>query len=405
MRSKIHTQKFADLFKYYRLRAGYSSLRELSEEMADKGQYYDPSFYSHIQNGTRNPSRSFLLTLIKVFAERGAIESINEANHFFATAKQGYISRDEILSKSVSFLSTQTQNSLDIYKVYLNQEYRSLDVIDLLKLNSKIIMDARNRGHLHFSLNIIEETLEFTQKNIKFEQNTSIKKKILEIHANLLFEKAFITGCLLPPKESVIIIRSLVKELRHLAKLLSSSEVFVKSIIPFSFSYYSEAQNTNSLKSKKMYEKSINLAKAALTVDAPDSLKLICLRTIAASSMYLSDFNLFYDTEKCMRLIVNKDSFQMDYNVGAIDTIARGYAHFNNTKAIKILEESKLFDQKFNLCDSMREISRTRNEIEILSLFKADSENRYIAQLAQKGMSAGEREKVFRYQNFFQNHI
>lgn len=91
------TDKFNILFKKYRLKAEISTLSEFGNLLAEKGFNYEDSIFSHWQNGTRIPQyRNILIKLLEIFIERGAINSLSEANEFLASANQGYLSKEEL---------------------------------------------------------------------------------------------------------------------------------------------------------------------------------------------------------------------------------------------------------------------------------------------------------------------
>lgn len=96
------TASFADQFKKYRLKSELATLTDLGNALAEKGSVYEDSIFSHWQNGSRLPNRVILLTLINIFAERGAITTEDQANKFLISANQGYLSEKEISKLSIS---------------------------------------------------------------------------------------------------------------------------------------------------------------------------------------------------------------------------------------------------------------------------------------------------------------
>jgi len=82
-------ETFSKLFKKYRLRAEFESLADFADSLAKKGIFYEESIFSRWQNGTRIPTdRNILLQIIKIFIERNALTTIQEANDFLASCKQ-----------------------------------------------------------------------------------------------------------------------------------------------------------------------------------------------------------------------------------------------------------------------------------------------------------------------------
>jgi hypothetical protein len=87
---------FAQLFKYYRLRAGFASLAAFADALADKGYFYEDSIFSHWQKGTRTPrKRTVVVIIITIFIEHGGMTSSEEANEFLESAEHGYLTDNE----------------------------------------------------------------------------------------------------------------------------------------------------------------------------------------------------------------------------------------------------------------------------------------------------------------------
>lgn len=88
---------FAELFKKFRLKSGFSSLSEFGKALAEEGFIFEDSIFSRWQKGNRMPKdRNLLLTLIRIFMKREGIASIKEANLFLATAGEGYLTEPEL---------------------------------------------------------------------------------------------------------------------------------------------------------------------------------------------------------------------------------------------------------------------------------------------------------------------
>ncbi len=89
-------KSFAELFKRYRLRAEFETSAAFGDALAEKGQYYDDSIFSHWQKGTRVPSnRKLLITIIEIFVEKDAIKTHEEADEFLAATGMGFLTEQE----------------------------------------------------------------------------------------------------------------------------------------------------------------------------------------------------------------------------------------------------------------------------------------------------------------------
>ncbi len=77
--------EFASLFKKYRLKSGFATLREFADALAKEGLVFEESLFSHWQKGDRVPKdRHLLLTIINLFIKNGGITTIDEVNAFFS---------------------------------------------------------------------------------------------------------------------------------------------------------------------------------------------------------------------------------------------------------------------------------------------------------------------------------
>ncbi len=98
--------KFGNLFRKYRLRAEFETLAEFINVLETEGLIYEESLLSRWQNGNRVPGdRNLWLIIIKIFARRKAISTINEANTFLESGGQGYLTKTELEKISFSSIS------------------------------------------------------------------------------------------------------------------------------------------------------------------------------------------------------------------------------------------------------------------------------------------------------------
>lgn len=90
-------KSFAELFKKYRLRAEFDTFTAFGNVLAENGYNYEDSIFSHWQKGARIPSsRTLVLTIIKIFSEKEALKTIEEANAFLVSAGMGYLTKEEV---------------------------------------------------------------------------------------------------------------------------------------------------------------------------------------------------------------------------------------------------------------------------------------------------------------------
>jgi len=87
---------FGNLFKKFRLRSGFVSLRDFGDALSEKGFPFEDSLFSHWQKNTRIPKdRKLLLTTIEIFLENGGITSVRDVNNFLVSTGQGNLTEEE----------------------------------------------------------------------------------------------------------------------------------------------------------------------------------------------------------------------------------------------------------------------------------------------------------------------
>ncbi|MCX7996424.1 MAG: NB-ARC domain-containing protein [Patescibacteria group bacterium] len=88
---------FPALFRKFRLRSEFETLAEFGDTLAERGIVYDASIFSHWQKGSRIPKdRTVLLKVIALFAERGGIETPQDANALMSSVGLGYLTDAEL---------------------------------------------------------------------------------------------------------------------------------------------------------------------------------------------------------------------------------------------------------------------------------------------------------------------
>ena len=94
-----YQSNFGGLFKKFRLKSGFATIREFGGRLSEKGFPFEDSLFSHWQKNTRIPKdRRLLLTVIDVFLERGGISSTRDINMFLESVGQGYLTEQESIN-------------------------------------------------------------------------------------------------------------------------------------------------------------------------------------------------------------------------------------------------------------------------------------------------------------------
>ncbi len=91
-----NSQTFTEVFQRYRLRSEIERLADLCDFMREEGMAYDVSLYTRWKNGDRLPDRRATLALINIFAKRGGIFSVDQANELLRSAGHEELSEGEI---------------------------------------------------------------------------------------------------------------------------------------------------------------------------------------------------------------------------------------------------------------------------------------------------------------------
>lgn len=109
---------FAQLFKKYRLLSEIETLAEFGDLLAEEGFVYETSLFTRWQKGDREPKeRRVLLAILRVFAKRGGIVSIEEANTVVQSVNQKDLTHEESSALS-EFIQTSNTKTLPV-KPYL----------------------------------------------------------------------------------------------------------------------------------------------------------------------------------------------------------------------------------------------------------------------------------------------
>lgn len=145
--------KFGSLFKKYRLRAEFSTLSELGRALADEGFIFEDSIFSRWQKGNRMPtSRNLLLTMIRIFAQKGSLTSLSEANIFLESAGQRYLTEPEL--KEITKAST--------FSMKLPSSRKVIDFLILIGRSKSILRSGWIREGIKDSESVAEHSFRLT---------------------------------------------------------------------------------------------------------------------------------------------------------------------------------------------------------------------------------------------------
>ena len=134
---QIPVTNFGQLFKFFRLQAGFITIGQFADALADHNIIYCESLYYHWQRNNKIPTnRQLLLQIIKVFIDHGSITNSTQANIFLESSNKGYLTNSEIID--LSYIDTNpAQEEKDNFYKALNQ-FIELEKINKSKPKNKV---------------------------------------------------------------------------------------------------------------------------------------------------------------------------------------------------------------------------------------------------------------------------
>lgn len=179
---KVINLTFAMLFKKYRLRAEFESLKELSDELMQENLIYEKSVFSRWQKGERVPTdRRVLLTLIKLFIQKNSISTLKEANEFLATAGQGYLTDEEVECLPITLLAAAPFQVPREIAAFTGRESYVNNIKSLLLGNTTVVIHGQaGIGKTSLAIKLAHELrTEFPDGVLWYRVDTSSPSQIL----------------------------------------------------------------------------------------------------------------------------------------------------------------------------------------------------------------------------------
>lgn len=88
---------FGQLFKFFRIQAGFATIAQFADALADLNIIYCESLYYHWQGNSKIPNnRKLVLQVISVFINCGAIITYDQVNMILESAGKGYLTNLEL---------------------------------------------------------------------------------------------------------------------------------------------------------------------------------------------------------------------------------------------------------------------------------------------------------------------
>lgn len=178
---------FGQLFKFFRIQAGFNTIGQFADALADHNIVYCESLYYHWQRNNKIPTnRQLLLRIIKVFIEHGGITTSNQANLFLESSNKGYLTNsetNELVDLDIQPTFEQEENFLNTLLNFLESEK--------INKNKPKIKCTNIPKTIRFNFMIEESTNAFLSKVAKENRTTKskfIRQLIQEYKNNILNE-------------------------------------------------------------------------------------------------------------------------------------------------------------------------------------------------------------------------
>lgn len=118
---KTGNAHFATLFKKYRLRSEIRTLSEFGDLLAEEGYVYESSLFTRWENGERYPKkRETIIAILRIFAKRGGIWLIEDANSLLESVEQRDLNIQEAVALKSLFISEAQQPQQSIPSSFLS---------------------------------------------------------------------------------------------------------------------------------------------------------------------------------------------------------------------------------------------------------------------------------------------
>lgn len=146
-------QRFASLFKKYRLRSEIETLAEFGDLLAQEGIVYENSLFTRWQKGERVPSdRKVIVTIIRLFIKLGGIQTLQECNSFFEALNQKDLTKEELQLLFPYFKlesRNNTQRKIFLYASPLSEKFDNYIDFIFQKIESLNYIHLNNETQTH----------------------------------------------------------------------------------------------------------------------------------------------------------------------------------------------------------------------------------------------------------------
>lgn len=175
---------FGQLFKFFRIQAGFTTIAQFADALADHNIVYCESLYYHWQRNNKIPTnRKLVLQVIAMLTNHGGIVIVDQANLFLETSGKGYLTKSELAQLSDLITNSTTEQISDFEKRF--QQFIELE--NFKKIKPKEYKKSIPKV-IRFNCMLEEGTNSFLNKVAKANNTTKsnfIRQLILEHQKNM----------------------------------------------------------------------------------------------------------------------------------------------------------------------------------------------------------------------------
>lgn len=173
-------ENFSQLFRKYRILSGFKTLSDFADALADKGQIFESSLFSHWQTGKRIPQdRRLVFIVLKIFIEKSAISQVDEANAFMNSTFQGFLSNEELRDlglKKQKIFQVPKNISHVIHRKELEKKIRA----DILNNETVILIGQPGIGKTTLAIDLAYQlSEEFPDGVLWYQVNKTTEHEVL----------------------------------------------------------------------------------------------------------------------------------------------------------------------------------------------------------------------------------
>ncbi len=356
------------------------SLNQLALKMWELLDYQemDVSVLSRVING----ERLFTPTQLKVFSKILKLNKDDRKYLFYCLVK------DYNLKKNLNIdnFLIPTQTAYEVIKILTASAFRTLFAGDFRAVENhcnlvEIFIDAFKYKFRHYPKDRIESLIGL---------NLYLKGRTIE--------------SLSSPKTVIKEIITVYRKLLNIAQDLHNKTFYAYAHVLLTNAYYVAGEYSYLESKLKFYRAAIHYGKIAISnLSDDDSEKLLALRNMVASAIYLKDKETIMHIFKTTKKII--PSQPIDNRVNALHlcgSLSKGLAVFkiSNPFSIKKYAHSYFQDDLTNM--GMYEVSDIKTEVETLLSIRTRDKN-YIVSRIKKGIDIADHYHIYRHKKYLVN--